>query len=177
MDLLKILQATGQQDMIIRMLAGQFGLDGAQAGNAVSGIMGALSGGMQSQAKQGDLQNIMGLLQGGALQGYIDKPETAATAQDAGNNILGQLLGSKEASRQVAANIEQQSGVRADIIKKMLPMVAAMAMGSIGKASAAHGGTTSGGANPLMGMVSGLLDKDGDDNPLDDVLGMLGKFK
>ncbi len=174
MDLLKLLQATGQQDKIIATLASQFGLDSTQTNSAVSAVMGALSGGVQREAKQGGLDSIMGLLKNPQLQNYVDQPETATTAQNDGNAILAQLFGSKEGSRAVAANVEQQSGVSAAIIRKMLPMVAAMAMGSLGKSA---GATSSGGGNPLMGMASGLLDQDGDGSPLDDIMGMIGKFK
>jgi len=170
MDLLKLLQATGQQDQIVNTLASQFGLQGNQANSAVSSIMGALSGGMQQQVKTNGIDSIANVAQDSTLQQLVDQPQNLANSTDAGNNILGQLLGSKEASRQVAANVEQQSGVSADIIKKMLPMVAAAAMGSMGKQAQASGGSAG-----ITGMLSSFLDQDGDGSMIDDVIGMLGK--
>ena len=120
MDLLKLLNATGQQDQLIKAIAGQFGIDSNQAGGAISGIMGALSGSVQNQVKQGGLESILGLAQSSAIQNYIDQPQNITNATNDGNNILGQLLGSKDASREVAANVAQQSGISADIIKKIL---------------------------------------------------------
>ncbi len=171
MDLLKLLNATGQQDQLVKVIAGQFGLDPNQAGSAISGIMGALSGGVQNQVKQGNIQNIMDVAQNNQVQQYVEQPEQVTNAQSQGNDILGLLLGSKDASRQVASNVSQQSGVSADIIKQILPMVAAMAMGSMGKAGQQSGGSS----DALSGMLGSLLDQDGDGSFVDDVFGMLGK--
>jgi hypothetical protein len=46
-----------------------------------------------------------------------------------GNGILGHILGSKDVSRQVAAQASARTGIGADVLKKMLPLVATLAMG------------------------------------------------
>ena len=170
MDLLKLLNATGQQDQLIGKLATQFGLDSAQTGNAVNSIMGALSGGVQNKAQQGGLQDLMGVLQQGNLEQYVDQPDQLSSSKDDGNALLGQLLGSKDASRAVASNVEQQSGVSSDIVKQMLPMVATMAMGAMKKNASSQGGDSQ-----LSSMLTSLLDQDKDGNVLDDVMGLFGK--
>jgi len=157
MDLMQILKATGQQDKIVETLAGQFGLDSGQAGGAVAGILGALGGGAASKAQsQGGLQDLMGALTGGNVEQYVDEPAQATNNVDQGNAILGQLLGSKEASRSVAAQVEQQSGVSSDMIKKMLPMVAMMAMGAMAKGARANGTSDGIGMDDIMAIVGGL---------------------
>ncbi len=52
MDLLKILQATGQTDNIVNALAGQFGLQGGQANDVMGQVLGALGGGVRNVNKQ-----------------------------------------------------------------------------------------------------------------------------
>lgn len=178
MDLLKILQATGQQDKIINALAGQFGLQGDQANQALAGIMGALAGGVQKNVQQeGGLESLMGALQNGNHAQYVEQPEQALQAEQVGNGILGHILGSKEASRSVAAQVEQQSGVSAAIIKQMLPVVATMAMGAMSKNANAQGlmgNAFKGGA--VSGLMS-MLDMNKDGSPIDDIMKIVGGMR
>lgn len=57
------------------------------------------------------------------------EPQTIAD----GNNILGHLFGSKDVSRAVAGQAATKTGLGADVLKKLLPLVATMAMGSLSK--------------------------------------------
>lgn len=114
----------------------QFGLNAKQSQGAIAALLPAISSALKQNTKspQG-LQSLLGALQGGQHQQFIDssdmyaKPE--ATSQ--GNAILGHLFGSKDVSRAVAGHAAKQSGIGADILKKMLPLVASMAMGSMAK--------------------------------------------
>jgi len=78
------------------------------------------------------------------------------------------LFGSKDVSRAVAGRAAEQTGIGADVLKKMLPMVATMAMGSLSKqtqqpsmasqlAGLALGGgrQQSGGLGSLLGALTG----------------------
>ena len=72
-----------------------------------------------------------------------------------GNGILGHLFGSKDVSRQVAAGASAQTGIGADVLKKMLPMLASLAMGALAqRATRAPGGNVQ--LNPSSG--GGLMD-------------------
>ncbi len=98
-------------------------------------------------------------------------------ATDTGNQILGQLFGSKEVSRNVAAQVEQKSGVSSAIIKKMLPVIATMAMGAMTKkVGGPQGLVGTAGRGMAMKGIMNLIDQDNDGNPLDDILGMMGKM-
>ena len=178
MDLMKILQATGQQDKIVEALAGQFGLQGGQAGDVMGQVLGALGGGVQKNAQQaGGLEALMGALQGGNHQQYVDEPAQAMQSTDIGNKILGHVLGGKEQSRAVAAKVEQSSGVSSSIVKQMLPVIASMAMGAMSKNASAQGLM---GSALKGGAVSGLmkmLDMDKDGSPIDDIMKMVGGLK
>ncbi len=176
MDLLKILQATGQQDKIINALAGQFGLEGGQASNALGGILGALGGGVQKNVSQeGGLKSLLGALQKGNHQKYVEQPEEALNATEEGNGILSHLLGSKEASRGVATQVEQSSGISSAIIKQMLPIVATMAMGAMSKNASAQGLMGGGSdSNGALGGLLNMLDMDGDGNAMNDIMKLVG---
>jgi len=122
----------------LQQVAGQFGLDESQASSAGKALLPAISGGLKRNTQQeGGLQALMGALQGGSHDRYLDEPATLGQPESVmdGNNILGHLLGSKDMSRQVASSAAQKTGLDGGLLKKMLPMVAAMAMGSLSKQS------------------------------------------
>lgn len=159
-------------------IARNFNLDDRQTKNAVGALLPALTRGMKQNATTPEgIQGLIGALRKGNHARYIDNPSelgNAASIAD-GNGILGHLLGSKDVSRQVAAQASAQTGVDTGILKKMLPMVAAMAMGSMSKqtnegrelaAEVAGGG----------GLLGKILDSDGDGSVADDLMGLAKKF-
>jgi hypothetical protein len=112
-----------------------------------------------------------------------------------GNDVLGQIFGSKDVSRTVAQNAAAQSGLDASVLKKMLPMLAMLVAGYMAKqpsaGGASHSSPAGGGLGGLLGGLLGgqaagtpgasspglasMLDLNGDGNPLDDILKMAGK--
>ena len=73
-----------------------------------------------------------------------------------------------------------QTGIGVDILKQMLPVVATMVMGTIGKQSG-DAGLLAGQNNPgqplgLLSMLTPLLDSNRDGSVTDDVLGMIGRY-
>ncbi len=174
-----ILSASGGGAM--RGLAQSFGLDEGQASGALKALLPALSSGLKNNASSaGGLESLLGALAGGNHQRYLDDPGQlgqAGTVTD-GNAILGHLLGSKDVSRRVASHASSQTGLPTDLLKKMLPVVASMAMGALSK-NTAQKGIRSASAAPggdLMGLLGPMLDADGDGSVADDLLGLAGKF-
>jgi len=179
MDLLKLLLAS-QGSPALKQLASQFGVSEGDAKNALSGMVPALSKGLRRNlASQNGLEGLMGALSKGDHQRYVDRPETLADAATDGNAILGHILGSKDASRQVASDVAAKTGLDNGLLKKMLPAVAALVMGSMSKQSTASGlssAVSGGNSAGVLGMLSGLLDADKDGSIMDDVAKMAGKF-
>lgn len=184
MSLLKALMEAQGGDAL-KQLAGNFNMSPEQAGQAVSQLLPALTGGIKSNMGTPEgLGSLMGALQNGDHTRYLDKPEELVDqrAIDDGNNILGHILGSKDASRAVAAQAAQNTGIDIDSLKKMLPMVAAMTMGgmskqvqdqgSLGGMLSSLGGSDSG-AGDLLGK---FLDADNDGSVMDDLMGFAKKL-
>lgn len=148
MDLQQIIAQAGGLDAV----AGQLGLSKEQAGSGMAALLPAVLGGFkQSTQGQGGLDALLGMIQGvggGSLADNVvgDEPTDIA----AGNNILGQIFGSKDVSRTVAAHASAQSGLDVSVLQKMLPMVAMLASGFMAKQA-------TGGAGGLGGMLSGAL--------------------
>lgn len=116
----------------------QFGLDATQSQGAIAALLPAISSALkQNTSSPQGLAGLLGALQGGNHSQYVDNPaalSSQATVTD-GNAILGHLFGSKDVSRAVAGAASEKSGIDSSILKKMLPLVAAMAMGSLSKQS------------------------------------------
>ncbi len=181
MDLLSIILNAGGGSAV-QKLAQNFGLDANQTSSAVANLLPALGQGLaRNAAAPGGLESLLGALSAGGHERYVDDPETLgsdSTIRD-GNGILGHILGSKDVSRQVARNAAAQTGIGEDVLKKMLPVVAAMAMGALSKQSSAPSVQATGGipaGSGLMGMLSQFLDTDKDGSIMDNVLGMASKL-
>ena len=165
----------------VKALAQNFGLSNAQTGAAVAKLLPALTAGMKNNvAKEGGLESLLGALGKGKHEQYVDQPTklSESSAITDGNKILGHLLGSKATSRQVASEAAASTGIDSSILKKMLPMIAGLAMGSLSKQSSGGelAGMLGGGTAKAGGLLSGFLDADGDGSVADDILGMAKKL-
>jgi len=164
----------------VHNLGSQFGLGDTQTTAALSALVPALTAGLQRNLQGPDgLSQLSQALASGQHQSYLEDPSLLAdpaTTKD-GNGILGHLFGSKDVSRNVAANAAAQTGVSPDVIKQLLPVAAAMMMGAIARhstQSSASAVPTSGGS--LASTLGSLLDGNRDGSVMDDVTGMIGKF-
>ena len=116
----------------------------------------------------------LGGLGGGGLLDNVTSDEPTEVGK--GNEILGQIFGSKDGSRAVAASASAQSGVEPSLLKKMLPILAMVAAGYVMKNAGKGGG--------LGGMLGGQAESGDGGRPAEpaggDILGQLmgaaGKF-
>lgn len=173
MNLLDLLNSSGAQKSL-GSIAGNLGLDDAKTGDLVSALAPALLGALKKQTSSADgMSNFQNALQKGSHQEYLNNPDLMSSADTVsdGNNILGHLLGSKDVSRNVAAQAAGSTGIDASIIKKALPLIASLAMGAMSKSS--NAGQSQGGS--IGDVLGGLLGGD-DGLDMDDVLSMAKKF-
>ncbi|MGB0845801.1 MAG: DUF937 domain-containing protein [Thiolinea sp.] len=167
-----------ENNSAIGQLAQKLGVSEEQARAIVAEVTPSLSRGMQRRAEdKGD--NFGGLfdaLGSGNHSRYVEQPDLLGRQEtiDDGNSILGHIFGNKDVSRNVARNAEQSTGIAGSLIKKALPMVAAMVMGSLGKQI--FGGGSQPSAQQGGGLLTSLLDSDRDGSMIDDVLGMAFKM-
>lgn len=180
----------------LQSMARELGISESQAATGAEALAPAVLGGFKKQAQSQPtglegLGSLLGQLGGGSLLDNVLAPQP--TDINRGNDILGQIFGSKDVSRTVAQNAASQSGLDPALLKKMLPMLAMLVSGYMAKQGAAEpehpqagGGLAgllggllggSGGASPGTGAsgIASMLDLNGDGNPLDDILRMAGK--
>lgn len=124
----------------VNNLANQFGLSQQQTQAAIQAMIPAFSLGLQRTAQDptgfGGLLNQM--MSGAHTAAYTDPAQTGA-ATNLGGNVLGQIFGSPQVAAQVGQQAAQMSGVNAQIIQQMMPVVASMLVGGIANAMAAQG--------------------------------------
>ena len=165
----------------VQQIGSQVGLDEAQTAKALSALVPALSAGLRQnlQTPEG-LSGLVGALSAGNHQQYVDNPAALgdANAIAEGNGILAHILGSKDVSRQVAAEAGAQTGLGPDVLKRMLPLVATLVMGAMSRQAATSGASplgTGAGAGGLLDMLGGALDSNRDGSAVDDIAGMIGR--
>lgn len=196
MNLTDILAQAGGLQSVARDL----GLSEGQAAAGAEALLPAILGGLKRQAQAqpaglDGLGGLLGQLGGGGLLDQVLSPQPTDPSQ--GNEVLGQIFGSKDVSRAVADNAASQSGLDAGVLRKMLPLLAMLVTGFMAKHAGGAGQTQEGsgglgGLGGLIGSLGGLfggasaagsgglasmLDMNGDGNALDDILRMAGKAR
>ncbi len=194
MQITDILRQTGG----LQSMARELGISESQAASGAAALAPAILGGFkkQAQTQPGGLEGLGGLL--GQLGGgdLLDNVVSSRpTDVGRGNDVLGQIFGSKDVSRAVAQNASSQSGLEPGVLKKMLPMVAMLVAGYMarqrtagaGAGAASQPSSGGGGLGSLLGGLLGgqgggglgglasMLDMDRDGNPLDDIMQMVRK--
>jgi len=174
-------------------MARELGVSESQAKTGAEALLPAILGGFKKQAQAqpsglDGLGDLLGQLGGGELLDDVLSPQPTNVSR--GNDVLGQIFGSKDVSRTVAQSASAKSGLNPEILKKMLPILAMLVTGYMAKqrggagspAGDAGGGLLGGLLGGLMGGggttgggIGSMLDLDRDGNALDDILDMAGK--
>jgi hypothetical protein len=180
----------------LQSIARELGVSEEQAASGAAALTPAILGGFkkQAQAQPAGLDGLGGLLSqlgGGGLLDNVLAPQPTDVGR--GNDVLGQIFGSKDVSRAVAQDAAVQSGLPTDLLKKMLPMLAMLVTGFMARQGGAAEGmpaaSAGGGLGDLLGGLLGgqrvaggaspglasMLDMNGDGNALDDIMNMAGK--
>lgn len=149
MDIQAMLNESGAVPAIAREL----GIDASMASNGAQALLPAILGGFGKQGGTAggldSLAGVIGGLGGGGLLDVVTGSEP--TPVNPGNEILGQIFGSKDTSRAVADHASAQTGISPDLLKKMLPILAMVAAGYMAR----QGGAAGGGLGGILGQVLG----------------------
>jgi hypothetical protein len=181
----------------LESIARELGVDESQVNQGADALLPAILGGFKKQAQAqpaglDDLGGLLGQLGGGGLLDNVLSPQPTDVSR--GNDVLGQIFGSRDVSRTVAQDAASRSGLDPSLLKQMLPMLAMLVTGFMsrqqgGAAAAAPsgglddllggllggGGSARGGTSPDLGGLASMLDMNGDGNALDDIMRMAGK--
>jgi hypothetical protein len=148
---------------------------------ALSVLVPALAAGLhQTMLSTRGLAALLSSLGGGGHQRYVDDASTLTRPEAItdGNDILGDIFGSKAVSRLVAGRAAELTGIGASVLERMLPVVAAMAMGALAKEVMRPVTPRTGfrpGGNTLLGMLSPMLESNCDGSMGDVAFGLAGR--
>lgn len=172
----------------LQAMARELGVSETQAASGAEALLPAILGGFkkQVQTQSGGAAGLGGLLGQLGGSGLLDQVlGSQATDMNRGNEVLGQIFGSKDVSRAVAQNAAAQSGLDASLLQKMLPILTMMVTGYMARQGG--GGAQGGGLGGMLGGLLGggknsggsgfaaMLDLNGDGNALDDIMRIAGK--
>lgn len=117
----------------LQQIGARVGLDPSQLRNVIGSLAPALGPKIAEHAAMGGLDPTS----------PAAAPEPGSDeAEEHGKSVLGAVLGSKDASRSVAADASADTGVNIDKIKAVLPQLASIAAAAL----VAHKASQSGGA-------------------------------
>jgi len=146
----------------LQSMARELGVSEQQAASGADALLPAILGGFKRQAQSQPsglegLGGLLGQLGGGSLMDEVLAPQ--ATPVQHGNDVLGQIFGSKDVSRAVAGQAAAQTGLDASLLRKMLPMLAMLVAGMMARSqsggAAGAGPSQGGGLGDLLGGLMG----------------------
>lgn len=128
--------AKGQQ--LVAKVAAAFGIDEQKADAAIQSLGNELNLRIQrAMLSRGGVADIASLVTAPGAQAALANPESLASSDvaDNGNQVLDVLTGSKHASRGIAARTASSTGLDADTVEKLLPVVANLLIGELQRQS------------------------------------------
>ena len=129
-ELIRRTQGGGAFDAIARA----YGMTPEQMRAATAALTPAFAQGFQRQTQSDAAARRLHELMGAEAYARAFEAQAAAldpSAKSAGEDALGALFGSKEVSRAVAAQAAATSGVQADIIRKVMPVLTSVLIGGV----------------------------------------------
>lgn len=175
MNLMEILQGQLSDD-VIGQISQQIGAQPEQTATAANGIFTSLLGGLANNATQeGGLSAIAGALDrnhdGSVLDDIMGMVGTVMNGQGSGATnglgILGHILGDNQEN--VAQQVSQSSGLSMGQVMKLMPVLAPIVMGVIGKMRGQDGFQLS----DLPGILLGSAQSGAQQSGMGDLLGGL----
>lgn len=117
-------------------IAKAYGIEPAQAAAVVEAVVPQLAAGIERNTlNRGGIADLVKAIGDNYHVQYLDRPEligTQAMVAD-GDEILGHILGSRDASRAVADRAADMSGIGASLIRQLLPVIASILMGALSR--------------------------------------------
>ena len=128
--------SSAQGGQLVANLSQRFGLSEEQIQSAIAALAPALSLGLEHAAEQPQVfEKTLGVMAGASRYSFFDEPD-AAHSEDSvalGSDLLGNLFGSPEATGQILQAAARQSGVSADVLSQLLPILASVLLSGLTK--------------------------------------------
>ncbi|WP_340586730.1 DUF937 domain-containing protein [Erythrobacter alti] len=162
MSLAQVLQQTG----VIESMARELNIDEQTARTGAGALLPAIVAGMGRSSTAGGGSDPLGglgslagaVLGGGAGGGLLDAVlGTKPTPVEQGNDILGNIFGTKDVSRSVAGEVAAVTGLDESLLKRMLPILAMAVVGYMTRQAGQGGSSGATGGGPLGGILGSIV--------------------
>ena len=188
-ELLDLINKFGGAEAVSAMAA-RVGISPEQAQSAMGSLMPMIAGGMVQHAQTDGAGALNDTAAAAAPLATADCAASDAAVEQ-GHSILGDLFGGHGATQEVAAKAAASTGLSESTIASLLPMVATMAAGALGRQGGAApqaggglggmlggilGGQGSQPAGGAAGTLMGMLDANKDGSVVDDIMGFAQRF-
>ena len=137
MDILDIIRSA-QGGSAIGNLANQFGIRPEQAEAVMKEIAPEFRYNLEKRTlSRGGIAELIEMMGTGRFDRYADDADALQdpATVDIGNQVLGEIMGSKTTSRAIAARAASSTGLSATLIKAMLPYFASILMGGLNRST------------------------------------------
>jgi hypothetical protein len=193
-----------QGNQALQEISGNVGAEPSLVNTAIQMALPAILGGLARNASTPEgaesLSNALDQHDGGVLDNlgglgsliFGGQQQAAPPPQANAGGILGHILGNSQG--QVVQQVSEKSGLGMGQVAQILMFLAPIVMGYLGRQKQSQGldagglggllgGLLGGGqqqqqassGNPMMDMISGMLDSDGDGSAMDDIASMAFK--
>lgn len=170
-----------RENNVLQTLANQYNTDEKTTASIFDELLPEVSKGLKNNIRHDEgLGSFEKALERGNHQYYLEHPETLTdqrTIQE-GNGILSHIFNDKTHSRHVANKVANKTHTDSSLVKKLLPIVATLAMGALSKkVSRSNSASLSGGKSgfDLTSLLS-VLDTNQNGTIIDEVMGIAKKF-
>lgn len=142
----------GENARLLEAAARRAGLGDNEIATAIRALAPALAAGLNREDEDGNTGRLVETIENaGETQELDDLGDPVET----GNNILGQLFGSRDVSRAVAADASNRTGLSEDALKQMLPVIAAALVSGLARNQWRENTRSSGLLGGLVGSLGG----------------------
>lgn len=121
---------------LVSILAQRFGLSEEQIEGAIKALAPALAIGLNRAAEEPEaFQKTLGALEAHNRYSFFDEPDAAHgdDSVEMGRDLVTHLFGSQAETGQILQAAARESGVRADILSQLLPILASILMSGLTK--------------------------------------------
>ncbi len=173
MGLLDMLVQSGNGNLLSQV-QNMTNLDDAKTKNLLNAIGGSLLGETKNKIKSKDDTSVLEdwIFKDKSNNRFNNPNLTDENHKKEGKGLLELITGSKDRSRNIASNISNASGVDFSMIKKLLPIVAPMIIGTLSQSQQTNTNHKSSQNSSLLS----ILDFDNDGQIIDDIMGIAKKF-
>jgi len=166
---------------VVGKIASQFGANEGEIGKVLATLTPMLTQEVKTKLEDPNVDSapILEKATDPEIQQIAENPQKVVEDEsivEKGIDILSYVTGSKERSVEIASAVAEETGFDLSYVKKLLPIIAPIVMGNLGKMLGSSGEAQTNDIKAQESSLLSFLDFDNDGSIMDDVMNIAGKF-